>query len=246
MGYVGKGSIEKPDDTTRQVIQKATIEIQTPDVRAAFARANHLVSAAGGEFVENTSLTGDGKTAQANITLRVGVARLGEVMNRLRELGQVKSENTTGEDVTSQAVDLEARIRNEQRVEKELLELLDKRADAPLKDVLELRNSLSSVRQSIEQYIAQRDKLGRLVSLASILVVIRAEPVTDKPEAAPSIAGYFTHTIADAWRGGLRTASDSVSWVLSVLVGGALWWTVLGMGVYAIFRYRRRLAARCV
>ncbi len=232
---------------SRHVIQKATIDLQTPDVRAAFAKATHLVSAAGGEFVETSSLTGDGKTAQANLTLRVGIARLSDVMNSLRTLGDVKSENTTGEDVTSQVVDLEARLRNEQRIEQELLQLLDSRADAPLKDILELRNSLSTVRQSIEQYIAQRDRLGHLVSLASILVVIRAEPeAAPEPKPAASIFTYFKHTIAEAWHNGLRAASDSMSWLVSFLVSGVLWWLLVAALLAAVLRYRRRLAARCV
>jgi hypothetical protein len=238
-------SREKP--TPRSVIHKSTIDLHTPDVRAAFAKASHLISTASGEFVENSSLTGDGKTAQANLTLRVAATRLSEVLNQLRELGAVQAERTTGEDVTSQVVDLEARLRNEQRIEKELLELLDKRADAPLKDILELRSSLSTVRQTIEQYIAQRDRLSHLVSLASILVVIRAEPETDpKPEPAQSILTYFQNTIAGAWHNGLRSLSDSISWLISLLISGTLWWLILAASLYTILRYRRRLAARCV
>lgn len=236
---------DRTDLASRHVIQKSTIELQTPDVRAVFAKCSHLL--ASGEFVENSSLTGDGKTAQANLTLRIAATRLSEVLNQLRTLGIVKSENTTGEDVTSQVVDLEARIRNEQRIEKELLELLDKRADAPLKDILELRNSLSTVRQSIEQYIAQRDRLGRLVSLASILVVIRAEPEpAPEPKPAQSITAYFVKSISQTWQDGLRAASDSITWLIRILISGAMWWLLLAAILYSIHRYRRRLAARCV
>lgn len=230
----------------RYVVQKATMDLQTDDVRAAFAKAAHLVSEAGGEFVENSSLTGDGKTAQGNMTLRVAAARVGEVMNKLRELGTVKSENTSGEDVTTQVVDVEARIRNEQRVEKELLDLLEKRHDAPLKDILELRSSLSSVRESIERLVGQRDRLGRLVSLASILVVIRAEPLIEKPAPASTIADYFVKSISRAWHGGLESLSDTVAWIIAVAIGGVMWWIVLTAVVVAIVRWRRRLSARCV
>lgn len=245
-GQSGRGSIERSDAPARSVIQKATIDLQTPDVRAAFAKASYLVSAAGGEFVENSALTGEGKTAQANLTLRVSASRLSEVLNQLRELGKVTSEQTTGEDVTSQVVDLEARLRNEQRIEKELLELLDKRADAPLKDILELRSSLSAVRQTIEQYIAQRDRLNHFVSLASILVVIRAEPETIKPEPSQSLTTYFVNGISETWHDGLRSLADSVSWLLSLLIRGTLFWLLLVAILVAILRYRRRLAARCV
>ncbi len=230
----------------RYVVQKANMDLQTDDVRAAFAKAAHLVSEAGGEFVENSSLTGEDKTAQGNMTLRVAAARVGEVMNKLRELGTVKSENTSGEDVTTQVVDVEARIRNEQRVEKELLDLLEKRHDAPLKDILELRSSLSSVRESIERLVGQRDRLGRLVSLASILVVIRAEPLIEKPAPASTIGDYFAKAVDRAWRGGLQSLSDTVAWIVAVAIGGVMWWIALAAAVVAIVRWRRRLSARCV
>src|ERR1051326_7778127 len=92
-------------DSDRQVVRKATIELTSDDVRGTFAKAAHLASEAGGEYVENSSLTGEGKTAQGNLTLRVAATRLGALMTSLRELGVVKAENTTGEDVTAQVVD---------------------------------------------------------------------------------------------------------------------------------------------
>ena len=51
-------------------------------------------------------------------------------------------------------------------MEKELLELLEKRGDAPLKEVLELRQALSGVRESIEQMSGQREHLSRLTDRA--------------------------------------------------------------------------------
>ena len=231
----------------RFVVRKANIDLQAADVRATFAKAAHLISEARGEFVESSSLTGDGPAARANLTLRVAADRLGEVLTGLRELGVVISENTTGEDVTNQVVDVEARLRNEQRVESELLDLLASRKDAPLNDILQLRNSLSSVRQSIEQLVAQRDRLGRLVSLSSILVVIRATPEEPKPAAAaPSITDYFVSRISDTWTGGLRFLADTLANLLGLLIGGMLWWLLAAVCIYTIFRYRRRLSARCV
>lgn len=241
-------SDRRDPETDRFVIRKANIDIQTPDVRAAFAKASYLISDVGGEFVENSSLTGEGRALQANLTLRVGAARLSEVLNKLRELGVVKSESTSGEDVTTQVVDVEARIRNEQRVEKELLELLESRKDAPLKDVLDLRNSLSSVRESIERLIGQRDRLGRMVSLASILVVIRSELKDEMPDPADSqgIGAYFRRNMSDAWRSSLRYLVDCVSNIVGLLIGGMIWWAAAVAMAIAALRWRRRLSARCV
>jgi hypothetical protein len=226
----------------RKIVRKATVELLTNDVRAVFLKAAMVLSEADGEYVQESSITGSGKTAQANLVLRVAADRLSEVLNALRELGEVRSEQVTGQDVTAQVVDLEARLRNEQRVEAELLELLEKRNDAPLKEILELRNTLSDVRGEIERLTAQRQQLGRLVSLATVLVIIRTDESQEKPTDF-SIATYFGDGVARAWQKGLVFLADTFGVLLSVLVGGLIWWILLVLVFGAIWRYRRRAVA---
>ncbi|MCI0631068.1 MAG: DUF4349 domain-containing protein [Phycisphaerales bacterium] len=228
----------------RQIVRKASIELTTNDVRAAFLKAAHLISEANGEYVQDSTLTGSDKTAQANLTLRVAADRLPAILNELRSLGAVVNENTTGEDVTNQVVDLEARLRNEQRVETELLQLLEKRTDAPLKEILELRDHIASVRQQIEQLTAQRERLGRLVSLASILVIIRTKdgPTPEVP-ADQSLGEYFSASLAAAWRNGLLFLADTLAGTLRILIGGLFWWVVLVVALLSLRNFLQRRAA---
>jgi hypothetical protein len=234
----GDGTAGQP----RQIVRKATVELLTNDVRAVFLKAAMVLSEASGEYVQESSITGSGETAQANLILRVAADRLSDVLNALRELGEVRSEQVTGQDVTAQVVDLEARLRNEQRVELELLDLLEKRNDAPLKEILELRNTLSNVRGEIERLTAQRQQLGRLVSLATVLVIIRTDQSQERP-ADFSIAQYFGDGLARAWQKGLVFLADTFGLLLSILVGGLIWWILLALVFAAIWRYRRRSLA---
>ncbi len=231
--------LSNPEPLDRQVIRKATIELLTNDVRATFLKATQLPSEARSEYLEASSLTGAGDEMQASLTLRVAADRLSEVLNQLRQLGEVRSEDSRGEDVTSQVVDLDARLRNERRIETELLELLDKRDDAPLREVLELRNHINRVRQSIEQLTAQQQRLGRLVSLATILVIIRAEDAPE-PEPEPALGKYFSENIGTSWTSGLRFLSDTIANLLRVLVGGVIWWVLLTVAILAITRHHRQ------
>lgn len=223
----------------RHVIRKATIELLTDDVHATFLKATQLPSEARSEYLEASSLTGTGDEMQASLTLRVTADRLSEVLNQLRQLGEVRAEDSRGEDVTSQVVDLDARLRNERRIETELLELLDKRDDAPLREVLELRNHINRVRQSIERLTAQQQRLSRLVSLATILVIIRAEDAP-APELASDLGKYFSENVGASWTSGLRFLSDTIANLLRVLVGGVIWWVLLTVAILAITRHRRQ------
>ena len=236
----GQGRSDPAAD--RQVIRKATIELVTKDVRAAFLKATQLISEARGEYVQDSGLTGDPNRMEGNLTLRVAAERLSEVLNELRELGQVRAEKSGGEDVTTQVVDLEARLRNEQRVEAEMLQLLEKRQDAPLKEILELRNAISGVRQTIEQLTGQRERLSRLVSLATVLVIIRpADAPVPPPPADPGLGAYFIQVLGHAWRDGIVFLMNTVVVLLSILVGGAIWWVLLVVGIlWGRAYYRRR------
>ncbi|MCH8005500.1 MAG: DUF4349 domain-containing protein [Planctomycetes bacterium] len=223
----------------RHVVRKATIELTTDDVRTAFLKAAQVISEARSEFVESSLLRGSGDEARAHLTLRVAADRLGAVLEQLRGLGSVKSEESHGEDVTTQVVDLQARLRNEQRIETELLKLLESRSDASLKDILELQRRINEVRQSIEHLVARRQQLGRLVDLATLLVIIT-------PEGAPAqephadLGQYISQRLSNSWFGGLRILANTVAGGLRILVGGLPWWLLLGAIVVGIRHYRRQ------
>ncbi|MEE8169730.1 MAG: DUF4349 domain-containing protein [Phycisphaerae bacterium] len=227
----------------RQVVRKATIELASDDVNAAFLKAAHLISEAEGEYVEQSSISGSGVEAAANLTLRVSARRLSDVLNELRKLGDVRSEHGEGRDVTGQVVDVEARLRNERRIETELLELLDKRPDAPLTEILELRETLGEIRQRIEELTTRREQLDRLVSLATILVIIRATDATAR-SSIEGIGAYLTDSLAGAWRAGLVFLVDTVAVVFRVLIGGLVWWVLLVTIVVLARQHRRRARSR--
>ena len=228
--------------STRQVVRTATIELTAPDVRTVFLKAAMLVRDATGEYVQDSALTGEGATAYANLTLRVAADRLHAVLQALRELGTVTVERTEGQDVTAQVVDLEARLRNERRVETELLELMDRRKDAPLKEILELREQLSRVRGEIERLTAQRDHLGHLVSLATVLVIVRGTEAGAVSPGTP-LGQYFRDACRRAWHGSLTFLADTLAIFIRLLVGGIVWWVLLVVIVLMIRRWRRRLRA---
>ncbi len=213
----------------RLVIRKATIELAAEDVRSAYLRIMQIPSAARGEFIDDSSLTGqDSQRLHGSVTLRIAADRLPEVLNELRELGRVVSEQSKGEDVTAQHVDLEARLRNEQRIEQELLELLDSRDEAPLKDVLELRRHLEQVRGQIERLTAQREQLGRMVALATVLVIVKPdlEASQEEPTEEQSLGAYFLENLLDSGKAGMYLLADTLAVLVHLAIGGLIWWII--------------------
>lgn len=219
----------KPLDLSeRQVIRKATLELTSKDVPAVFSKASLLVNESLGEFIERSSLSGAAPLSSAEIVLRVSASRLGTVLTQLRQLGAVVSENAGGDDVTDRVIDLDARLRNECRIETELLQLLESRPNASLEEVLKLRGELARVRLGIEQLEGQKQQLSRSVSLATILVIVRPDG-SPAPAANPpaSLGTYFRESVARSWSSGVKGLTDSLAACIENLLAGLIWWVVL-------------------
>lgn len=221
----------------RFVIQNGTVELLSSDVSAAFMKVQQLIRAEAGEFIENSSLSGDAQNAQANLTLRVTANRLDDVLNELRKIGRVESEQLGGRDVTTEVVDVDARLRNEKRVEVELLELLESRKDSPLAELMQLRDALKNVRYSIESLVGRRDALSRMVSLATLLVIIRTNVMPEAP-APDSYWSYFGREMNSAWTAAIRFLADALATILRILVGGLPFW--IGLVVLYVILQKRK------
>ncbi len=84
-----------------------------------------------------------------------------------RQLGRVESESQGGQEVTSEYVDLEARLANSRNTEQRLTDLLRERT-GKLSDVLAVETEISRVRGEIERMEAQRKNLANQVDYAII------------------------------------------------------------------------------
>lgn len=150
----------------RQIIQRAQMTVRVPDASEAAKMAERLVDQAGG-FVEASSIeTRTGQKPWARLILRVPSTKLATTLDELEKLGTRISRNITREDVTTQLVDIDARLRNLRAQEASLLEIF-KRA-TKITDVMEVQQRLAEVRSEIERLDAQRAQMRELVALSTI------------------------------------------------------------------------------
>jgi hypothetical protein len=241
---VGNDITQDQTSAKRQIIRRAMVDVVASDVQVAFRKAQDLVKVELGEFVQESTLSGSGKAMSGRVVLRLEPSRLAAVMQATRGLGELAAEQTGGDDVTDRLTDLDAQIRNEQRVEKEMLELFDLRKDAPLKEVLDLREQLARVRGNIERMQASKSQMGRLVSLATLTLTIRPQPdVTIAPpvvEETPSFGARFSQEIGRSWDRATNNLVSSAGWAVETVIGGLPTWTVLGVTGFVIWRVVRK------
>ena len=110
-----------------------------------------------------------------SITVRVPVDRFDQTIERIRAHGsEVVAEDVTGRDVTAEFTDLEARLRNAQAAERQLLEILA--TARTVKDTLEVQRELASVREQIERFQGHLNVLASQTELSTITIQLHPAP----------------------------------------------------------------------
>lgn len=219
---------EQVPATASNVIKEANLELDLgeSELDAAQAEARSLVRSAGG-FIESSQLS-DGT---ATMTFRVPVGDFEDVLARMRDLGEVTSENVTGEDVSAEVVDLEARLRHWRAQEAAFLELMERTNS--ISETIEIRRELGTIQQQIEQIQARMRFLDDRTALSTLTVTL----VTPAAGAVPPEdegAGTLSEAWDQAWEAALSVVGGTLIVLgalvpLSVIVGipGLILWSVL-------------------
>ena len=184
--------------------------------------------------------TGNGRKLTA--TVRVPADQLDATLADMKTLGRVESESQGGQDVTSEYVDLQARLGNSRNTEKRLTELLAQRT-GKLSDVLEVEQELDRVRGDIEQMEAQRKNMANQVTFATVNVSISEDYRAQLQVVPPSTAARLSNAAVDGYR---SMVDGVVSFALFVLSSGPsvlLWAAVLFFPARFGWKMLRRRAA---
>ena len=242
------GSLPLPQ-LDRKIIRTARLELQVEKVSAAVTEVEDVAEAAGGwvsasnVFVDepSTSDAGDDQTSKrtetATVTIRVPADAYRSVVGQLRGMAeQVRSESSEASEVTEEYTDLQARLRNQEATEAQLLELLTKAETIP--DILTVQEKVSQVRLEIERVQGRINVLDSLASMATITVELAA--------FVPQEAGGEQGWAADAWDAAWEGSQTAAVVLGSVaIVGGVvLAWLAVPALVIAIlwWRFGRRLS----
>jgi len=146
-----------------------SIEVKKGAFETAFNVATTIAGRYGG-YIQDSSMQGI-KAKSGELTIRVPASAFDQAMNDLRGLGSVEGQSISGQDVTSQFVDLNARLRTWEAQEAVLLRLM--RRATSIESTLRVQNQLQDVQFRIEQIKGQLRLLENQTSLATIDVSLR-------------------------------------------------------------------------
>jgi hypothetical protein len=195
--------------------------------------AHAVADSYAGFVVESFASQGSGKRiAEGSLVLRIPAESYDSALSRLRELGKVESLEESGQDVSKEFVDLNARIRQLRAVEAQLLELLQRADDVPA--ALAVQNQLSQVQLDLEQARGRLQYLDNRVAFATISMSMHELGVV-----APQDDGFG---IVDAWATAGSAFLTVVGWLFVGIAVAAPVLILLGLGFLVGREVRRRLA----
>ena len=144
------------------IVRTAELAVTVQGFEKARATAEQILKRYRG-YIDNLQVTapaGNPRTLAAK--LRIPSDQLDAALAELKRLGRVDTEAQTGEEVTAQYVDLQARLANSRNTEQRLTDVLRERT-GKLSDVLEVETEIARVRGEIESMEAERKtmEIGR-------------------------------------------------------------------------------------
>ncbi len=226
---------EIPVAGDRKVIKTAYIELEV-EVGKFEDTLFEFISLAeqNGGFISNSRSYSDaeGNLTSGSVTIRIPSNKYSSIINKIKEMGTVKSTSSAGQDVTQEYTDLESRLRNYQAQEEVLLDLM--KQSKKVSDSLEVQRELSNVQEQIEVIKGRMDYLDDLVSFSTIEVYFY------EPEPIKTAADWG---FVEALKRGLRGAVRVFNGIVIALIVTAPVWILTGIIiiiVWQVIRARKR------
>ncbi len=209
----------------RLIVRNGEVGIVVGDAEQASGRIQRIAEGAGG-YVTNTNLSRRNDVMQGTITVRVPADKFDGVLADIKGVGsRSENERVTSTDVTEEYTDLNARLRNLEATEKELLALLTttREKSGRADDVLAVYRELTSIRGDIERIKGRINFLDKSTAMATLAVTLLPSPIS-RPIVDEAWAPL--QTVRDAFRAMLI--------MLQGLVNAAIWVAILGIPVLLI------------
>ncbi len=218
-----------------QVIRQAqlTINVNSGSFDSKLAAVRALVQLEQG-FISGTDA--QASPANPNDQIRTGVvsfmvpaAKFDDTIDQLSKLGKVQNEHISGNDVSAQYVDLQARLANQEAQRNAMLAVLSKAQT--IADIIAVQTQLGQITQQIEQLKGQIAYIDHNTTYSTVSVDITE---AGAPAQAASVDNWG---FASALSGAAHNFVTTINYIVTGL--GAIGPIVILLG-FAYLLWRRR------
>lgn len=160
----------------RKIIRNANLTIEVRSTSDMQHKVTSIAESHGGfvvtsEAKQREDANPEKRTLDLKLVVRVPSERFGSALDQIRSLANtLREENVTGQDVTEEFIDLEARIRTQRALELQFLEIM--KQARKVEDALEVQRQIADVRTAIEKLEGRKRFLENRASLSTIAVTL--------------------------------------------------------------------------
>jgi len=193
------------DAVDRKIIRNADITIEVDSTADAQHRITSIAESHGGfvvtsEAKQRENIEVSKRTLDIKLVTRIPATRFGVALDEIKQLaGNIPEASVTGQDITEDFIDLEARIRTQKALELQFLQIMKRSGN--VEDALEVQRQIADVRTEIEKLEGRKRFLENRSSLSTITVNILAH------KAITVSTTGFGRNVRDAVSDGLELAS---------------------------------------
>jgi hypothetical protein len=220
-----------PASAGSSIISNGGIALSVENARASAEAVTAVAKGLGG-YVETQMVTSDGAAHEnAQLTIRVPSNQFDAAFDELTELGEVVDEHRSTQDVTTQHVDLQARVEALQASVDRLTDLMSQAATTG--ELIEAESALSARQAELDGLRAQLNSLEGQVDEATIWVSLT---VRSALPGGPS-------TFWDGLKAGFESLGTAAAGAL-VLLGILVPWLVIAAVITAVIIWIVRVSRR--
>ncbi len=223
------------------VIRTGSLSLSTPNLERAHAEITGLLTSLDGYLAsENTQSATDGEIRSAALVLKVPSASFDVAMERLTQVGEVRSRTQSAKDVTREVADVDSRVASA-RAALERIRLLLDRADS-LGTVIRLESVLSDRQSELESLLAQQKALASQTQMSTIDVALSVPRPATAPEEEPAERG-FVAGLSKGWDA-FTTMVLGIATAVGALLPFAVLLVLIGVPAWLLFRRLRATQRR--
>jgi hypothetical protein len=224
----------------RKIIRNGELTLETDSPTEGLRKITAAAESNGGfvvtsEFKQNPVASGAKPSQNVIVVARVPATRFASALDQIRNAGErVIQERISGQDVSEEYLDVEARIRTQKALEAQFLEIM--KQARKVEDALEVQRELADVRTGIESLEGRRRFLENQAALSTITTMLQMP----QPIIAATPNGFGT-SVKRSFGDAIDTAASIVLFIIQaviVLIPIAIFFGLPGWLVWRVFRRR--------
>lgn len=217
----------------RKIIRNANLELETSKPEDAQRKITSIAESKKGFVITSSQRTSNAKATgrdSVSMQIRVPAEKFQEALDEIRKsVDRVVVETVTGQDVTEEFVDIEARLKTKKALEERFLEIM-KQAKS-VTDALEVERQLAEVRTEIERIEGRKRFLENQTSLSTLNIELRT------PAAISASSTGFFYELTQAISDGFEAALTFILVLIRVLIALLPFLLLIVLPAFLILRY---------